>query len=402
MSLDMHSPSDTTAPRSHGTRVVITGSCEGLAELRDALAEHTDFELPGWCTDVRDAAGMLASDAPTVVLHAIRGPSVPTTDLLRIREYTQAPIILLTSGEHSHLFEQALEVGVADVLVLPQPAERVVFAVQKAQTTGHRAIDLAAGGPSRAGRIVTVLGPKGGTGKSLIATNLAAALAKHHGMRTLLVDLDLQFGDVALMLGSEPEKTIYDLVVSPGELDADKLGGYTLHHPSGLDLLPAPLRPEDAELVTEEKVAAVLTLARELYDVVVVDTSSFLHGTTLAALDSTDELLVLCSFDVSTLKNVRLTLRTLELLSFPRERVELVLNQFTPSRAMKRNELEAALEGKVRFEVPYDSDVPTAVSRGEPPVLNGRAGFSRAVRDIAFALASPTNKRSRWLALRRP
>ena len=98
--------------------------------------------------------------------------------------------------------------------------------------------------------------PKGGTGKTVIATNLAAALAKHEAKRTLLLDLDLQFGDAAIMLGLEPEKTIYDLVVAPGELDSEKLAGYATKHTSGLDVLPAPLRPEDAELVTEAKLAA--------------------------------------------------------------------------------------------------------------------------------------------------
>ena len=104
--------------------------------------------------------------------------------------------------------------------------------------------------------------PKGGTGKTVIATNLAAALAKAEARRTLLLDLDLQFGDAAIMLGIEPEKTIYDLVVAPGELDPEKLAGYTTKHTCGLDILPAPLRPEDAELVTEAKLGRLLEVAR--------------------------------------------------------------------------------------------------------------------------------------------
>ena len=93
------------------------------------------------------------------------------------------------------------------------------------------------------------------------------------------------------MLGLEPEKTIYDLVVAPGELDAEKLAGYVTSHASGLDILPAPLRPEDAELVTEAKLSRLLEVARESYDVIVVDTSPFFHGPMLATLDRTDELL---------------------------------------------------------------------------------------------------------------
>src|SRR5205085_1615422 len=173
----------------------------------------------------------------------------------------------------------------------------------------------------------SVLAPKGGTGKTSIATNLAASLAKHSGKRTLLLDLDLQFGDAAIMLGLEPEKTIYDLVVAPGELDSEKLAGYITRHPCGLEILPAPLRPEDAELVTEAKLGRLLEVARDSYDVIVVDTSPFFHGPMLATLDRTDELLMLCGLDVPTLKNVRLSLQTLDLLSFPTARIRFVLNR---------------------------------------------------------------------------
>ena len=163
----------------------------------------------------------------------------------------------------------------------------------------------------------------------MIATNLAAAVAKGEGKRVLLLDLDLQFGDAAIMLGVEPEKTIYDLVVAPGELDSEKLAGYVTKHRCGLDMVPAPLRPEDAELVTEAKLGRLLEVAREIYDTIVVDTSPFFHGPMLATLDRTDELLMVCGLDVPTLKNVRLSLQTLELLSFPQARIRFLLNRAT-------------------------------------------------------------------------
>jgi pilus assembly protein CpaE len=203
------------------------------------------------------------------------------------------------------------------------------------------------------------------------------------------------------MLGIEPEKTIYDLVVAPGELDTEKLNGYVTRHASGLDVLPAPLRPEDAELVTEGKLAQLLEVARESYDVIVVDTSPFFHGPMLATLDRTDELMLICSLDVPTLKNVRLALQTLELLSFPADRVRLVLNRANSKVGMKPGEVEGALETKVRFEVPSDRAVPIAVNRGNPVVLSdGRADFSRALREIGKAVvpaeAAPARGERRW------
>jgi pilus assembly protein CpaE len=366
-------------------RVYVTGACDGLPELREALTRNEEIELVGFSDNVLEAASTLTGGHLQVVLHATRSHELPADDVAAIREHTRAPVILLTSGGSPSLLEEALEADVADVLLLPQLAENVVFAVKKAGHSGRRVN----GSGSRQGRIVTVFSPKGGTGKTVLSTNVAASLAKHWGKRALLLDLDLQFGDAAIMLGLEPEKTIYDLVTAPGELDSEKLAGYTTRHPSGLDILPAPLRPEDAELVTEPKLARLLEVARESYDVIVVDTSPFFHGPMLATLDRTDELLLLTSLDVPTIKNVRLSLQTLELLSFPNDRVKLVLNRANSKVGMKPKEVESALEIPVRFEVPSDRAVPLAVNRGAPAVLgDGKADFSRAVRELAKALVT--------------
>jgi pilus assembly protein CpaE len=137
-----------------------------------------------------------------------------------------------------------------------------------------------------------------------------------------------------------------------------------------VDILPAPLRPEDAELVTEAKLSRLLEVARVCYDAIVVDTSPFFHGPMLATLDRTDELLLVCSLDVPTLKNVRLALGTLEMLSFPQARVGIVLNRANTKVGMKQREVEAALEQKVRYEVPSDRVVPLTVNRGTAAVLS--------------------------------
>jgi pilus assembly protein CpaE len=375
---------DTTRER---VRVYFTGSCEGLDNLREALSNHPELEVVGASEQVSQAASALAGGHLGAVLHATRSPSLPVNELAAIREQTAAPVIVLASGAHSTLLEEALDADVSDVLLLPQLTENVVFAIRKASHAGRRL--AAQGGHGRRGRIVTVFSPKGGTGKTSIATNLAASLAKFQGKRALLLDLDLQFGDAAIMLGLEPEKTIYDLVVAPGELDSEKLAGYITRHPCGLDILPAPLRPEDAELVTEAKLARLLEVARESYDVIVVDTSPFFHGPMLATLDRTDELLMLCGLDVPTLKNVRLSLQTLELLSFPTTRIRFVLNRANSKVGMSKKEVEGALDVSMTHEVPSDRAVPISVNRGNPAVLaDGNSDFAGAVKKMARALVA--------------
>ena len=377
--------SDTPVATREKTRIFVTGSCDGLDQLRDALERHGELELVGTSVAVAESAGVLTGGHLEVILHGTRSSTLPADEIAMIREHTRTPIILLASGEASVLLEEALEADVSDVLLLPQMTENVVFAIRKASRSTLR--PPASSTPTRRGRIVTVFSPKGGTGKTVTSTNLAAAFAKFEGKRTLLLDLDLQFGDAAIMLGLEPEKTIYDLVVAPGELDSEKLAGYTTRHPSGLDILPAPVRPEDAELVTETKLSRLLEVARESYDVIVVDTSPFFHGPMLATLDRTDELLLVCGLDVPTLKNVRLALQTLELLAFPQNRIRVVLNRANSKVGMKRSEVEGALAVKVRFEVPSDRAVPIAVNRGNPAVLaESGADFSKAIREMAKGL----------------
>jgi pilus assembly protein CpaE len=380
-------------------RVYVTGSCDGLPDLREALGKHPEIDLVGWSDNVFEGASALTGGHLQVVLHATRSATLPANDVAAIREYTRAPVILLASGGSPTLLEDALEADVADVLLLPQLTDNVVFAIKKACHAGRRH-QAAAGG--RQGRLVTVFSPKGGTGKTVLSTNISASLAKHWGKRALLLDLDLQFGDAAIMLGLEPEKTIYDLVTAPGELDSEKLAGYTTRHACGLDILPAPLRPEDAELVTEPKLARLLEVARESFDVIIVDTSPFFHGPMLATLDRTDELLLLTSLDVPTIKNVRLSLQTLELLSFPSDRIKVVLNRANSKVGMQRKEVESALEMGVRHEVPSDRAVPLAVNRGNPAVLaDGKSEFSRSVRELAKSLVTAqaaAKERKKFLA----
>ena len=315
-------------------RVALAGDGDAAATLRAVLAATQAFEL-------EELAGRAQPEPLDVVVLVHEGTSEPREELAQLREHTAAPVVLATTAPSSELVRWALDAGVADVLWLPAPQENVLFVVEKAAQTARQ---LESG--SGDGRVVTVFSPKGGSGKSVVSTNLAVAAATHAGTKTLLIDLDLQFGDAAIMLGLAPDNTVRELLGTPTALDGEKLGVYTERHSSGVDVLPAPMSPEDAELVGEEAIRSLLRVAREAYDLVVVDTAPFFYGPMLATLDQTDELLLLCNPDVPTLKNVRLTLKTLELLSFPEDRLRIVLNRAS-ANLMDRGDVEAALDRKV-------------------------------------------------------
>ena len=358
-------------------RVALAGDGKAAVALRAELTGLDAFDL-------EELAGRTQSEPLDVAVLVHEGESEPREELAQLREHTGAPVVLATTAPSSGLVRWALDAGIADVLSLPGGQESVLFVIEKAAQTARQA---ESGGD---GRVVTVFSPKGGSGKSVVSTNLAVAAATHAGTKTLLIDLDLQFGDAAIMLGLAPDNTVRELLGTPAALDGEKLGVYTERHSSGVDVLPAPMSPEDAELVGEEAIRTLLRVARETYDLVVVDTAPFFYGPMLATLDQTDELLLLCNPDVPTLKNVRLTLKTLELLSFPEDRLRIVLNRAS-ANLMDRGDVEAALDRKVDWVLPLDPSVPLAVNGATPAVLSRPdAPFGIAMLELARATAGGT------------
>jgi MinD-like ATPase involved in chromosome partitioning or flagellar assembly len=378
-------------------RVAVVGGSSNLARLCAALEDARELELVpcGY-------AERLDSAVDAVVLE-LRRDALLEEELATLREVTAAPVVCLVPEPSSALVERALDSGIADVLVRPYDAGGVLFAIEKAVRAVRR------DAVQRTGQVITVFSPKGGTGKSVLSANLASGLARRGGRRTLLVDLDLQFGDAAIMLGLSPKSTVRELLASPGTLDAEQFDVYAEHHSAGLDVLAAPLHPEDAELIGDDEVRSVLNAARSAYDIVVVDTSPFFHGSTLASVDLTDDLVLVCTPDIPTAKNVRLALETLELLSFPAVRTRVVLNRAGEQGGLRTEEVEQALAREVEFVLPFDPAVPRGVNRGNPAVLDSARGeFATALTAMARELlreAQPApateRPRHRLLALAR-
>ena len=359
-------------------RVAVAGEGAPVAALEAELAFLKRFDLA-------EPGGV----APDVVLLVQGEQAEPREALATLREQSLVPVILATAVPSAELVNWALDAGIADVLPLPAPPEGLHFAIEKAARAATQRADAGRG------RVITVFSPKGGSGKSVVSTNLAVASALHTSSRTLLIDLDLQFGDAAIMLGLAPANTLHELIGTPATLDAEKLQVYTERHASGVDVLPAPLRPEDAEFITEDAIRALLAVARAAYDVVVIDTAPFFYGPMLATLDETDQLLLVCNPDVPTLKNVRLTLQTLGMLAFPDDRLRVVLNRASSSAGIDRTDVEAALGRGIDVVLPLDPAVPLAVNRAEPVVLQATpTPFGAAIIDVARSLGGGVEARA--------
>jgi MinD-like ATPase involved in chromosome partitioning or flagellar assembly len=363
---------------STSLRVLLSGSAAD--RIAPELSDHPAISV---VRPVHEGAALRLPRAVDVALFVVESSSAPELggEIRDVRSLSEAPLILAAYGEPNGIVEMGLSVGASDVIVLPQSVETLMFALHKASRTN--------GADIGSGEIVTVFSPKGGSGKTALATNIAVVAAQSN-LRTLLVDLDLQFGDAALALGVSARATIADFAGSHGEVDAEKLSAFiSKENRTGLSLLPAPKRPEEAQMIGQTEIGGILDAARGAYDAVVIDTGPTFDGAMLAALDRTDRLLLVCNPEITSLKNVRIGLETLERLKFPRDRVMVVANRLGAAGGVSRNEIEEALEAQIDFDLPDDAAVPASVNRAVPAALMDKDGrFSRAVARLAHSLFS--------------
>jgi pilus assembly protein CpaE len=219
-------------------------------------------------------------------------------------------------------------------------------------------------------RVITIFSSKGGCGKSFVAANLAVALAKRTGEEVAMIDLDLQFGDLAIMLQLFPARTIFDAAQNLERLDTEALRGYLTPHRSKVFLMAAPLEPGLSETVSADSVTRIIRLMKETFKYVVIDTPPSFTDHVLVALDESDECVLMTSMDVPSIKNMKLSLQTLQLLGFGRERIRLVLNRADSKVGLTVQAVEKTLGTHVDVSIPSSRDVSVSINRGAPLVID--------------------------------
>jgi pilus assembly protein CpaE len=238
------------------------------------------------------------------------------------------------------------------------------------------------------GRVTTVFSTKGGSGKSVVATNLAVALAKRGPSPVVLVDGDLQFGDVAVMLHMTTHHTMVDAIEAIDRLDANLMRTLLARHESsGVFVLAAPVEPAFADQVEVEDMLRVIEVLRSFAAHVVVDTPAVLNDVVVGLLETSDDIVVVGGMDIPTIKDVKVGLQTLRLLDVPTNRLRLLLNRANTKVKVEIQEVERTLQLRAEALVPSDILVPTSVNRGVPAVLEvPRSGVARAITQMADAL----------------
>jgi pilus assembly protein CpaE len=320
------------------------------------------------------------------------GPGVPLADALDFARQMRVArpslgVVLLRDHVDVLVMGEALRAGVREIAPSGD-ADGVRAAISRSLEVSRQMGALSAfpgGGVDPAGKLVTVFAGKGGCGKSTLATNLAVALAAGGANRVLLIDLDLSFGDVAIMLQLVPERSMVDAVAMAGRLDETGLRSLLTSYAPGVDALLAPAGPADGERVNRELVAEIIKVARKSFDFIVVDTPPFFSDQVLAALDVSDHYVLIATPDIPSLKNLRLTLDMFDLLEYPKDERIVVLNRSDSRVGLTPSDIERVVRAPIQGHVPSTRDVPVSINRGVPLVTEDpNHPVSKSIRDLAM------------------
>jgi len=371
--------------------LVVDDITETRENIKRLLYFEKDMMVVGEASDGDEAVRQTQKLNPDIVLMDINMPAsdgITATQEIALKYPKTAIIIMSVQGEQEYL-KKAMVAGAREYMVKPFGTDELVETIRRVcEFEKRRRVHLTE--PSvvkdlqRDPQIITVFSTKGGVGKTSIATNLAISLAEETRQKVVIMDLDLQFGDVAVMLNIIPKRTITEIIQDINQMDAELLEGYLISHPTGVKVLPSPTRPEYAELITGSHVEKILGVLKQSYDYIVIDTPHFFHDTTLTALDLSHQILMAVSLDLPTIKNVKLGLEVLDSLHL-KGKVKLILNRSSNDMGIKYEDMEENLNMKIASHIPSDGrTVVSSVNKGDPFVMtHPNTKISESIRELA-------------------
>jgi pilus assembly protein CpaE len=363
--------------------------------VRDYLAGLFDgrVDTAGSLVEIETRLGL----SPIVV---ILGPScVEPSDLATVEQWTRTQphvgTILVTAELSTQLLQKALRAGVRDVLSAPIDKAQLIDTVTRVSETLFPTVTQLSGpsnsggsgsGGNEVGRVVTIFSTKGGSGKSVTATNLGVVLAQRSDRPVVLIDGHLQFGDVAVMLKLQAQHTVVDAVTQLENVDAELLRSLmTVHEPSGLLVLPAPVEPTFADQVSGQQMVRLVELVKSFAGHVIIDTPAIFNEVVLSIIEVSDDIVLVAGLDIPNIKNVKIGLSTLSLLDVPTEKLHLILNRADSKVKLDVAEVERTLRVAAVAHIPSDVVVPISVNKGSPVVLSAaRSGVARAFEQLAL------------------
>jgi pilus assembly protein CpaE len=388
--------------------LIVDDVAETRENVRKLLQFEADVEVVGAARSGKEGIQLAQELDPDVILMDINMPDIDgitATETIRQKNPFSQVVILSVQNDQNYM-RRAMLAGARDFLSKPPTGDDLISAIrraaemsrsERAKSIPPRGVPVPAGTmaavpgfiPYSQGKIITVYSPKGGTGCTTLAVNLAIALS-NEDTRVILVDANLQFGDVAVFLNEQGKNTILELAPRITELDPQTIEEIMIkHQTSGVHLLAAPQRPELAEKVSADQFSKVLEHLKALYGYLVIDTSPILTDVTLAALDASDIIVLVTTQDIPAIKNARLFLDLMHTMGVPKERIVLAINKYdrqisiTPQRIAEnfKQEVGAVIPTDERFVLPsVNKGIPFILGNKTHPVSRGIFSLAEAVR----------------------
>ncbi|MCL5264765.1 MAG: response regulator [Chloroflexi bacterium] len=385
--------------------------------LKKLLYFEKDIEVVGTAMNGTQAIELAKQLEPDVILMDINMPGVDgiaTTEAILAERVNSQIIMMSIQGETDYL-RRSMLAGAREFLIKPFSGEELASSIRRVHSLRvERALRPVEPGPNghgtatttkTQGKVISAFSPKGGVGRTTIISNLAIALKELTQKKVVLVDCNLQFGDVGVLFNIQSPKTIIDLVSHLSNLDEDVIEDVLIEHSSGVKLLLGPPRPEMGELVTAEGVKIILNKLRETYDYILVDTLPSFQDQMVSVLDLSDHILVVLTLELPAIKNVKLFLEVADALGYPPEKVALILNRADSTGGIRVSDVESSLRKQIMVSIVSDGRLATlALNQGVPfvisskgsPVSKGIFSLARLVGEIdaktAAAAQAPSSK----------
>ncbi|HAF24289.1 MAG TPA: hypothetical protein DCK93_15515 [Blastocatellia bacterium] len=385
------------------TVVVLSTGLDNFKEIRSALATDGRVQLLAGGNDSDQLHEEIVRLKPAAAIIALGGNSEQALKFIQ-RLNLESPRTAVISAAHNaspDVILQSLRAGAREFLRLPISQDELT-------TVLDRVADFSAGqveAPKKKGRMIAVFSSKGGCGTSFIATNLAAATAA----RTVLVDLNLQAGDLPLFLGVEPKYSIADMAENRTRLDDALISSFVTPYSSNLSLLAAPREADSADEIEPEHVFEVLQRLRESYEYIVLDPQHTFDSITLAALDQADEIVLVLTLDIPAIRSTQRALEIFDRLGYPRKKVRIVVNRWSKQIDLELRQVEKFLGEPVLGFVPSDYQTAvTSINLGQPLVeSNENSKIAMEIRRIARTIATsavsvqeePKPRRALWKSI---
>ena len=369
-----------------------------LVDTVASLLERT-YDVRG-IPSAEPLSGLAPGDMAIVILgptHNDRATIERVGDVTRARPGLGA--LMLVDGASPELLRLALRGGFHDAIEVESVSSDLLDAVDALWSR----LELSAvssngahGGAVELAKVTTVFSPKGGVGKSVIAINLAVALSRDAAKPVAILDLDLQFGDVAVMLRLQPVHTIVEAAAAGDQLDEVLMASLVARHdPSGVLVLAAPTTPSAADQIRPKDMLNILGVLRSMCSHVVIDTPPHLSEVVLQAVSESDDVAFVVGMDVPSVKNARLGLQAFELVQLPVDKVVLILNRADSKVHLAVRDVERSLQMKVDITLPSESLVPESVNEGVPALLRSpRSRFAGKIEALAKLIGERTSARA--------